>query len=128
MLRSLTKDNIDILVISVTNIDNSFPSNQFSIDGYNPLYRLDRYQDRGGILVYFRTGIPNKKLKINISENVEGMIFDMIISNKKWLIFTGYNPKKEHIVYFLYHVGESLDHLIGEYENLILTGDFNSQM
>ena len=48
--------------------------------------------------------------------------------NKKWLIFVGYNPKKEHIAPFLSHVGKSLDYQIGKYENLILIGDFNSQM
>ena len=40
----MTEDNIDILVISETKIDNSFPVNQFIIDGYLP-YRLYRNQD-----------------------------------------------------------------------------------
>ena len=35
MLKAMTGDNIDILVISETKTDNSFPTNQFSIDGYN---------------------------------------------------------------------------------------------
>ena len=55
----MIKDNIDILVISETKIDSSFPENQFCIEGYNPPFRLDRTQE-GGILVYFRPGIPNK--------------------------------------------------------------------
>ena len=38
----MTEDNIDILVISETKIDNSFPENQFSIDEYNLPYLLDR--------------------------------------------------------------------------------------
>ena len=52
----------------------------------------------------------------------------MNIRNKKWLIFAGYNPKKEHIGPFLSHVGKSLDYQIGKYENIILIEDFNSQM
>ena len=59
----MTEDNIDILVISETTIDKYFPINQFSIDGYNLPYRLDRNQDEGGLLVYFRTGITSRKLK-----------------------------------------------------------------
>ena len=42
---NVLKDNIDILVISETKIDKSFPVNQFSIDGYYLPYRLDRNQD-----------------------------------------------------------------------------------
>ena len=86
LLQPMTEDNIDILVISETKIDKSFPENQFSIDGYNLPYRLDRNQDGGGLLVYFRTGIPSRKLKTNLPENVEGIFFDMNIRYKKWLI------------------------------------------
>ena len=82
----------------------------------------------GGILVYFRSGIPNKILKTNLPENVEELFIDMNVPNRKWLIFTGYNPKKEYIFSFLGHIGKSLDKLIGDYEYLILIGDFNSQM
>ena len=53
VLKSMTKGNIDILVLSVTKIDNSFPVNQFSMDGYNLPYRPDRNQKGGGLLVYF---------------------------------------------------------------------------
>ena len=86
------------------------------------------YQDGGGLLVYFRTGIPSRKLKTNLPGNVEGIFFNMNIRNKKWLIIAGYNPNKEHIGSFLCHVGKSLDYLRGKYENLIIIEDFNSQM
>ena len=111
LLQPMTEENIDILVISETKIDNSFPENQFSIDGYNLPYRQDRNQDVGGLLVYFRTGIPSRKLITNLPENVEGIFFDMNIRNKKWLLIAGYNPNKEHIG-SLCHVGKSLDYLI----------------
>lgn len=52
-LKSLIKDNIDILVVSETKIDKSFPHSQFCIDGYNIPFRLDRSHNGGGILVYF---------------------------------------------------------------------------
>ena len=63
VLKSMTEDNIEILVISEIKINKSFPVNQFSIDGYNLPYRLDRNQAGGGLLVYFRTGIPSRNLK-----------------------------------------------------------------
>ena len=42
LLQPMTEDNIDILVILESKIDKSFPENQFSIDGHNLPYRLDR--------------------------------------------------------------------------------------
>ena len=53
------------------------------------------YQDERGLLVYFRTGIPSRKLKTNLPGNVEGIFFDMNIRNKKWLIIAAYIPNKE---------------------------------
>ena len=34
--------NIDILVITESELDQSFPSGQFNIDGYSPPFRYDR--------------------------------------------------------------------------------------
>ena len=36
------KGNIDILMISETKLDESFPSGQFLLDGYNVPFRSDR--------------------------------------------------------------------------------------
>ena len=48
------KNNIDILMISETKLDLSFPNGQFQIHGYSEPYRLDRNGNGGGILVYIR--------------------------------------------------------------------------
>ena len=47
-------------MILETKLDDSFLSMQFFIEGYGPLYRLDRNSHGGGILVYVREGIPCK--------------------------------------------------------------------
>ena len=39
-----------------------------------------------------------------------------------------YNPAKETISYFLSHVSKGLDRYIGNYDNILLLGDFNSTM
>ena len=46
----------------------------------------------------------------------------------KWLIMGGYNPHKKSISYFLKHIGDQLDKHLQSYENLMLLGDFNSEM
>ena len=50
-LVSSIKNNINILMISETKTYNSFPTMQFHIEGYC-IYRLDRHEYGGGILVY----------------------------------------------------------------------------
>ena len=40
----------------------------------------------------------------------------------------GYNPEKKKIGNFLNEVGNKLDKLLAQYENLIFLGDFNSEM
>ena len=46
------KGNIDVLMISETKIDDSFPIDNFVIDGYSTPYRLNRNSCVGGILLY----------------------------------------------------------------------------
>ena len=38
----------------------------------------------------------------------------------------GYNPKKEGISYFLDQMGKGIDKLFGNYDNILMLGDFNS--
>ena len=49
-LKSLIKDDIDILMISETKLDDTFPPGQFLIEGYSKPIRLDRNCHGGGIL------------------------------------------------------------------------------
>ena len=45
MLEELTKDKTDIVLISETKLDSSFPSGKFVIKGYCTPFRLDRNQN-----------------------------------------------------------------------------------
>ena len=64
--------DIDILLISETKIDESFPLSQFMIDGFSMPYRRDRNAHGGGILVYLRNNITSKLFKI---ENIPSSYF-----------------------------------------------------
>ena len=54
--------DIDILVIAETKIDQSFPSAQFSVQNYK-LYRQDRDDRGGGIMVYINDSVPHRLVK-----------------------------------------------------------------
>ena len=57
--------NVDILMVTETKIDESFPTSQFIMPGFNSPYSFDRTKDGRGILVYIRENIPSKLLNIS---------------------------------------------------------------
>ena len=71
---------MEILLISETKIDCSFPTAQFHIDGYT-IYRRDRNENRGGLLLYVRDNVPSTLLKIN--PNFEAFYVELNIRKNK---------------------------------------------
>ena len=60
----MIKNNIDILLLSETKIDSSFPTAQFHIDGFT-IYIRDRNENGGGLILYVREDVPSTLLKID---------------------------------------------------------------
>ena len=81
MLSSMVKDNIDILMVSGTKLDSSFPQVQFRTKGYIPPFRCDRNSHGGGILPAITGDIPSKIINIKPLK-----IFEGIFRKKKILI------------------------------------------
>ena len=57
LLSSLISGKIDVLMISETKLDETFPTNQFFIQGYSTVYRLDRIDKGGGKMLFVKDGI-----------------------------------------------------------------------
>ena len=57
----MLNNNLEILLVSETKIDTSFPTAQFQIEGYTT-YRLVKNADGGGILFYISEDIPSTLL------------------------------------------------------------------
>ena len=62
-LVSFINNNLDILMISETKINDTFPDSQFLIEGFSVPYRPDRTAKGGGILLYIREDIPSERIK-----------------------------------------------------------------
>ena len=85
-LISLIKDNIDILMISETKLDQSFPTNQFMINCFSASFCLDRNDKGGGIILYIREDIPPRLVSTD-SGQVEGFFVEINLrKKKKWLL------------------------------------------
>ena len=78
------KGNIDILMISETKLDESFPLDQFLLDGYSVPFRFDRNWNGGGILLYIREDTSSKLLSMN--KNRWFFLEINVRNKKKWLL------------------------------------------
>ena len=56
------RGNADVLMVSETKKDDSFPSGYFLIHGFSPPYRLDRDSKGGGNMLYIREDILSNLL------------------------------------------------------------------
>ena len=64
MLKEIIGNKIDILLMSETKLDDTFPLSQFILEGFTPPYRLDR-TEHGKDLI-FSGNIENIFVKINL--------------------------------------------------------------
>ena len=76
ILKNSVSGKIDILVVSETKLDASFPDTQFFIEGFSrPPYRFDRNKNGGGILVYIRNDITSRLIsEYKLPDKVEGIL------------------------------------------------------
>ena len=128
MLSSMVKDNINILMVSETKLDSSFPQAQFRIEGYAPPFRYDRNCHGSGILLFIRDEIPKKIISITPLKDFEGIFVELNFRKKKILLCCSYNPHKNLISNHLNILGKILDTQMKIYDNFLIVGDFNSEM
>ena len=77
--------NVDVLVISETKPDASFPIEQFKIPGFSTPFRRGRDQYGGELLVFARDDVPAKHLSSE-STPIEGIYVAFNFHKKNWLL------------------------------------------
>ena len=131
-LKIVIKDKVDILVLVETKLNDSFPINQFVIEGYTTPYRLDRNCYGGGVMIYVRKDIHSKELKKhNLPKNIEALFIEINLRKTKLLLVGTYHSK--HAVHgtsdteFFEQIGLALNIYSG-YDKFLIAGDFNVQV
>ena len=97
-MKNIIEDTFDIFLISKTNVFNSFPNSQFSINRCK-MFRCDRNDFGGGLCLYVKDSIASKQLnshKENI--DVEAVYLEINIQKRKWFIISTYKPLRQNIV------------------------------
>ena len=65
---------------------------------------------------------------VDFMPKIEAIVFEINLKKRKWLFLGIYNPHKDMTNTFVTSVGEKLNELSLKYENIIILGDFNSEM
>ena len=87
-------ENIDIMIIGETKLDDSYPTTQFLIDGFSKPFRRDRDKFGGGTLCYVRKGLLCMELtKHTFPDDIEGLIIEINLRKSKWLLLSTYHPQ-----------------------------------
>ena len=101
--------SLDLLLVSETKLDDSFPTAQFLMSCFCKLYRLDRCSNGGGLMLYIREDIPYRLLtEHKPPENVECLFAEINIRMKKWLLCCSYNLHKNNISNHLHDLNKGL--------------------
>ena len=75
----IINNNVDMLLISETKLNDTYPGSQFFIDGFHPPYRKDR-NDIGGVLLFIlfiKDFIPSRILNIQFNPIIECMVIEI---------------------------------------------------
>ena len=93
--------DIDILGIAETIINQSFPSAQFSVQNYK-LYRQDRDDRGGGIMVYINDSIPHRLVKeyTGVYMGIDYMTIEISVKSYKWTLVYLYRPPSVSVTVF----------------------------
>ena len=68
----MVKNSLDVFMISETKLDETFPENQFLMDGFTPPFGIDRNLNGGGIALYVREDIPSRQISFkNDDKDIE---------------------------------------------------------
>ena len=89
-LRYVIKDKMDVLVLTETKIDDSYPTSHFLIEGFSPLFRLDRNANGGVVMIYVSDLIPCNQVEfLSRPNDIEGILLELNLRKSKWLLMGG---------------------------------------
>ena len=125
-LCEILNDTVDVFTVAETKLDDSFPTDQFLIDGFRKPFRLNISDSSGGLLTYVRSDIPARELdKFKFDTGIQIIPIQINLRKQKWVIFNIYRHKSQKVPYFLNQLSSAIDFYAKIAEKVIIIGDFN---
>ena len=125
VLTYIIDNNNDLLLISETKLDDSFPTAQFQMKGFSVPYRYGRNGKGGGLLLYIREDIQSKLLISKSKCNIETLLAVANLRKRKWFLNCSYNHHQNLISNHLECLNRLIDEHSNSFDNFIFIGDFN---
>lgn len=120
----LITNNIHILAITETHLDNTFPDNAVNIQGYN-VYRKDRDSHGGGTALYIQSHIPAKIRHDLMPDGVEALWLQVHLPYvKPLLVGCCYRPPSANSLY-LSELCDMIDRVCDSGNEIYLMADLN---
>ena len=125
-LCDIVGNNVDVLSVSETKLDSSFPNAQFLLPGFHEPLRLDINHRSGGLLVYIKASLLSKILtKFKLPINIQIIPFEINLRKEKLLFVSIYKPASQSNQYFLDLLGDLLGFYSKYCDNKVILGGFN---
>ena len=117
----------DIITIAESKLDESFPSADFNLQGYQfPPFRLDCTSNSGGLLTFVKSDIPARHLtKFKLDPALHILPVELRLRKEKLLVFNIYRPDRINIELFFDTLSNAIHFYEVDYNNIIVLGDFN---
>ena len=87
-------NNTDVILISETKIDDTFPTAQFFIKGFSAPYRQDRNRTGGGLLLFVQGDVSSRILNPKSRTDIETFSVEINLRKRKWFLNCSYNLNK----------------------------------
>ena len=101
-MKDIVLKYIDILILTVTKLDETFLISEFLMDGFCKPYRFDRNENGGEVMVYIRDTTPSKILEKHICPNdIECIFIGLNLRKCKWLLCGTYHSLSQFILIIL---------------------------
>lgn len=130
-VKNLLKDSkVGIACFTESWLTSQTSNRSIAVPGYS-LVRNDRlYRRGGGIVIYYKEGLHCSKvysteLSSTSDDLTECLAVELRFGNERVLLMCVYNPPENDCSNFLY---EKLTDFAVRYENVVLIGDFNTDM
>ena len=121
--------NVDILTIAETKLDSSFPTAQFTVDGYSEPYHKDRNANRGRLLVYVEEYFLSREINSHPQtfKSFDIIVVELNFRKRKWLLINTYKPPSMNNILFCEEMLGLIDFYSQSNRNIVIMGDFNMQ-
>ena len=116
----------DLLAVSETKLDDSFPTSQFHLQDFT-IYRADRNSRGGGMLCYVLSAIPHRRRNdiLDDRSSIEHIIIELKVRQQTVIVAALYRPPSVHVMNLQNVIQTLCDKCLASNCSLYIIGDLN---